>query len=220
MALNVNRDDLDNRLISGDLDVGVEGSEIGRPVQGRILADATLRANVDSAPAALLWYTALSASVPPLDNVDCRKAVLLAAGPGPATSARTAETAGEIATNLLPPVIAGAQRFDLYPTPGNAGDPDQARAALVRCGRPEGFATTISYRAERPDEGPWPRRSAVTGPSRHQTGAAAFPAGGYFKLYAGNPAFVKANNLGLIVAGREPTGPTDSASSPRSSTAG
>ena len=202
VALNVNSDDLDNRLISGDLDVGVEGSGIGRPVQGRILADPSLSANVDSAPAALLWYTALSASVPPLDNVDCRRAVLLAADRTGYQRAYGGETAGEIATNLLPPVIAGAQRFDLYPTPGNAGDPDQARAALARCGRPEGFATTISYRGEQPDE------RAVAEALQQSLGRAGiklelrpFPAGDYFRLYAGNPAFVKANNLGLIVAG-------------------
>ena len=123
VALNVNSDDIDNQLISGDLDVGVEGRGSARPAQGRILADPALRANVDSAPAALLWYTALSASVPPLDNIDCRKAVLYAADRTGYQRAHGGETGGEIATNLLPPVIAGAQRFDLYPTPNNAGDP-------------------------------------------------------------------------------------------------
>ena len=29
----------------------------------------------------------------------------------------------------------------------------------------------------------------------------SFPSGDYFRLYAGNPAFVEANNIGLIVAG-------------------
>jgi peptide/nickel transport system substrate-binding protein len=202
VALNVNSDDLDNRLISGDLDVGVEGAGLGRPAQGRVLGDPTLRANVDSAPAALLWYTALSASVAPLDNVDCRKAVLLAVDRGGYQRAYGGGPAGEIATNVLPPVIAGAQRFDLYPTPDNAGDPDQARAALARCGRPEGFSTTISYRAEQPDE------RAVAEAFQQSLARVGirlelrpFPSGDYFRLYAGNPAFVEANNIGLIVAG-------------------
>jgi len=201
VSLNVNADDLDNRLISGDLDVGVEGSGIGRPAQGRILGDPALRANVDSAPTALLWYTQLSVSVPPLDNVDCRKAVLLATDRGGYQRAYGGGSAGEIATNVLPPVIAGAQRFDLYPTPNDTGDPGQARAALARCGRPDGFSTTISYRAERPDE------RAVAEAFQQSLARVGiklqlrpFPAGDYFRLYAGNPAFVKANGLGLIVA--------------------
>jgi peptide/nickel transport system substrate-binding protein len=66
VSLNVNADDIDNQLISGGLDVGVDGAGLGRAAQGRVLTDPALRANVDSAPAALLWYTALSASVPPL----------------------------------------------------------------------------------------------------------------------------------------------------------
>jgi peptide/nickel transport system substrate-binding protein len=202
VALNVDPDDLDNRLIAGDLDVGVEGTGMGRPAQGRVLGDPALRANVESAPSALLWYTALSASVPPLDDVDCRKAVLLAADRGGYQRAHGGGANGEIATNVLPPVITGAQRFDLYPTPNHAGDPDQARAALARCGRPDGFSTTVSYRAERPDD-----RAAAEAlqQSLARVGITlqirSFPAADYYRLYAGNPAFVRANGLGLIVTG-------------------
>ncbi len=200
VALNVNADDLDNQLISGDLDVGVDGAGIGRAAQGRILADPVLRANVDSAPAALLWYTALSTSVPPLDNIDCRKAVLYAADRIGYLRAQGGETGGEIATNLLPPVIAGAQAFDLYATPNSAGDPAQAREALARCGRPDGFSTNISYRNERPKE-------KAVAESLQQSLAKAgikvtlkgFPSGDYFKLYAGKPDYAKANGLGLLV---------------------
>jgi peptide/nickel transport system substrate-binding protein len=202
VALNVNADDLDNQLISGDLDVGVDGSGIGRAAQGRILADPVLRANVDSAPAALLWYTALSTSVPPLDNIDCRKAVLYAADRTGYLRAQGGETGGEIATNLLPPVIAGAQAFDLYATPNSAGDPAQAREALARCGRPDGFSTNISYRAEQPDE---QATAEALQQSLARVGIALqlkpYPSADYFRLYGGNPAFVTANGLGLIIAG-------------------
>ncbi|HEX8759008.1 MAG TPA: ABC transporter substrate-binding protein, partial [Pseudonocardiaceae bacterium] len=76
--LNVNADDIDNRLISGNLDVSIEGSGVGPSAQGRILADPELRANTDSALVARLWYTALNSDVAPLDNIHCRKAVLYA----------------------------------------------------------------------------------------------------------------------------------------------
>jgi peptide/nickel transport system substrate-binding protein len=202
VALNVNADDIDNQLISGDLDAGVEGSGIGQAAQGRILADPALRANVDSAPAALLWYTALSTSVPPLDDINCRKAVLYAADRTGYQRAHGGEVGGDIATNLLPPVIAGAQKFDLYATPNSTGDPTKAREALARCGRPDGFSTSISYRAEQPDE-------QATAEALQQSLARAgitlqlkpYPSADYFRLYGGNPAFVKANDLGMIITG-------------------
>ncbi len=202
VALNANAHDIDNRLISGDLDVGVEGAGIRGAAQGRVLADPALRANVVSAPAALLWYTALSTSVPPLDNIDCRKAVLYAADRTGYQRAHGGEAGGDIATNLLPPVISGAQKFDLYPSPNSAGDLAQAREALARCGRPGGFSTAISYRAEQPEE-------KATAEALQQSLARVgitvalkpYPTGDYYRLYGGNPAFVKANGLGLIITG-------------------
>ena len=49
-------------------------------------------------------------------------------------------------------MIPGAQSFDTYATPNNQGDLDKAKQALQACGQPNGFKTSISYRAERPKE--------------------------------------------------------------------
>jgi peptide/nickel transport system substrate-binding protein len=78
VELNVASDDLDNRLIAGDLDVKVEGS-LGPSVQDRVFADQRLRANTDTPVSAGLAYVALNSGVAPLDNIHCRKAVLYAA---------------------------------------------------------------------------------------------------------------------------------------------
>ncbi|MDQ4104758.1 MAG: ABC transporter substrate-binding protein [Actinomycetota bacterium] len=200
--LNVNADDIDNRLISNDLDVGIEGTGVGPSAQGRILADQRLRANTDSALAARLWFTALNSDVAPLDNIHCRKAVLHAADRVGYQRAYGGATGGEIATNILPPVIPGAQRFDLYPSPHHGGDIAKARDELAQCGRPTGFTTGISYRAERPKE----RAAAET---LQQSLARAginleikpYPVTDYLRLYAGKPDFAKSNGLGLMVYG-------------------
>src|SRR5215217_8123649 len=63
VALNVNSDDIDNRLVSGDLDVAVEGSGVGPAAQGRILADQNLKANTDNALLARSWFTYLNGQV-------------------------------------------------------------------------------------------------------------------------------------------------------------
>jgi peptide/nickel transport system substrate-binding protein len=200
--LNVNADDVDNRLISGDLDVSIEGAGVGPSAQGRILGYRSLRANTDSALVARLWYTALNADVAPLDNIHCRKAVLYAADRTGYQRAYGGATGGEIATNMLPPVIPGAQRFDLYPSPKHMGDIAKAKDELAQCGQPNGFTTGISYRAERPKE-------KATAEALQQSLARAgikleikpYPLADYLKLYAGKPDYAKSNDLGLIVYG-------------------
>ncbi|MGD9528805.1 ABC transporter substrate-binding protein [Pseudonocardia sp.] len=202
VALNVNADDIDNRLQSGDLDVAVEGSGVGAAAQGKILADQALRANTDSALTSRTWFSVLSASVTPLDNIECRKAVLYAVDKTGYQRAYGGATGGDIATSLLPPVIPGAESYDPYATAGNAGDLDRAKQALAACGQPNGFTTGISYRAERP------REKAVAEALQQSLARVGinleikpYPAGDYFKLYAGKPDFVKSNNLGILVYG-------------------
>ena len=119
VALNVNSDDIDNRLISGDLDVQIEGSGVGPAAQGRILADQNLKANTDNALLARSWFTFANGEVAPLDNVHCRKAVQYAYDRTGYQRAYGGSVGGDIATNLMPPVIPGAEQFDLYPSAGN-----------------------------------------------------------------------------------------------------
>lgn len=202
VQLNVNADDIDNRLLSGDLDVSVEGTGVGPAAQGRILADAALKAQSDSAIIARTWFSFINGDVPPLDNVECRKAIQYAADKTGYQRAYGGETGGEIATNIMPPVVPGAEKFDLYPSEGGKGDVAKAKEALAACGQPNGFETNISYRAERPKE------KAVVESLQQSLGrvgikltAKPYPLADYAKLYAGKPDFAKANNLGIMVYG-------------------
>ena len=202
VALNVNSDDIDNRLISGDLDVAVEGAGVQSAAQGRILTDQTLRANTDSPLAARLFYVVLNTDVPPLNDVHCRKAILYAADRVAYQRANGGETGGEIATNLLPPVIPGAVRFDLYPSADGTGDLAKARDELAACGVPAGFGTHVSYRAE------VPRERATAEALQQSLGRigirlelAPFPLADYYTLYAGKPDNARDNDLGLMITG-------------------
>ena len=49
MTLNVNADDIDNRLLAGDLDVDVAGTGVQPATAGPVLADPNLKKNADSA---------------------------------------------------------------------------------------------------------------------------------------------------------------------------
>ena len=203
VQLNVNADDIDNRLIAGDLDVDIAGTGVQPATQGRILSDQNLRKNADSAPAARLWYVSVNPDVAPLNNIHCRKAVLYAADHEGYQRAYGGTTGGDIATNLLPPLIPGQKSIDLYNFAANKnGDPTKAKEELAACGQPNGFATNISYRAERPKE------KATAESLQQSLGKVGikltirpYPQGDYFRLYAGKPSYAKANNLGLMVNG-------------------
>jgi len=154
VQLNVNAEDIDNRLISGDLDVAIAGTGLTAASQSKVLSDPTLKARTDNPTLSRLWYTSINPTVKPLDNIDCRKAIEYAMD---RTSYQTAYggafSGGEIATTIMPPMIPGYAKYDLYPAGAdNKGDVAKAKESLAKCGQPNGFATNIAYRNERPKE--------------------------------------------------------------------
>ena len=204
VSLNVNADDVDNRLISGDLNLDVVGTGVQPAALGRVVGDPNLKAQADNPSSARLWYTSVNPTVAPLDNIECRKAVMYATDKtGYQTAVGGPLAGGDIATTVLPPVIPGYQKFDLYPAgPDNKGDVEKAKAALTACGQPNGFETNMAYRAERPKE------KAIAESLQQSLGRVGikltlkpFPQGDYFSQYAGNPPYVKANKIGLATNG-------------------
>jgi peptide/nickel transport system substrate-binding protein len=204
ITIGVNADDIDNRLISGDLHVDIAGTGVQPAAISRVLGDPALKDRSDNPPNPRLWYTSINPKVAPLDNLECRKAVMYAADK---TAYQTAYggpfAGGDIATNLLPPQIPGNQKLDTYqPGADNKGDVDKAKQALTACGKASGFETNISYRAERPKE------KAAAEALQQALGRVGikltlkpFPTGDYFALYAGKPAYRNGNKLGLIING-------------------
>lgn len=204
VALKVLADDLDNKVISGDVNIDVVGTGVQPAALARIVSDPKLKARADNPTISRLWYTSIAGTVPPFDNIECRKAVEYAADKVGYRNAYGGELAGgDIATTLLPPIIKGYQKFDLYPAgPDNKGDVTAAKDALTKCGKPNGFETNIAYRAERPKE------KAAAESLQQSLGRVGikltlkpFPQGDYFAQYAGNPPYVKANKLGLSING-------------------
>jgi peptide/nickel transport system substrate-binding protein len=203
VELGLNAADIDNRLIAGDLDVDINGTGVQAATQGKILGNPELKAKTDVAASARTWYTQLNPNVPPLDNIDCRKAVELATDKTGYQRAYGGATGGDIATSLLPPLIPGHKPIDLYSAKAKPqGDVAAAKAALTKCGQPNGFETNVSYRAERPKE-------KATAESLQQSLAKVgikltikpYPLADYATLYAGKPDYAKANKLGLMVYG-------------------
>jgi peptide/nickel transport system substrate-binding protein len=204
VTIGANADDIDSRLISGDLHVDLAGTGVQPASLTRVLTDPALKAQSDNPGSARLWYTSINPKVAPLDNIECRKAIMYAADRTGYQTAYGGEIAGgQIATGLMPPHFPGYAKFDLYPAGAdNKGDVEKAKAALQACGQPNGFATNIAYRSERPKE-------KATAESLQQSLARVgivltlkpYPTGDYFSLYAGKPSFRDGNKLGLMTNG-------------------
>ncbi|MGI5289617.1 ABC transporter substrate-binding protein [Nonomuraea polychroma] len=203
VQLNVNADDLDNQLISGNIHLDVPGTGLQPAALGKVLPDPALKARTDNPVLQRLWFVSVIPDVKPLDNPDCRKAVLWAADRVANQTAFGGPVAGgDIATNVMPPPIKGQQKFDLYASPDNKGDVNKAKEALTACGQPNGFSTTMSFRSDRP-------REKALAESMQQALARVgikltlkgFPASSYFSDYAGNVEYVKKNGIGLAAHG-------------------
>jgi peptide/nickel transport system substrate-binding protein len=139
-----------------------------------------------------------------LNNVDCRKAVEYAVNKTTQQTAYGGPIAGgDIATTILPPTVAGYQKADQYGfTSSPNGDVAKAKAALQKCGQPNGFSINIAARGDRPKE-----VSAAQG-IQESLGAVGikaqiqqYPTGSYYSSYAGVPNFVHQHNLGIILGG-------------------
>jgi peptide/nickel transport system substrate-binding protein len=204
VTLNVNADDIDNRVLSGDLDIDITGTGVQPASLSRVLQDPTLKENADNPLGTRNWFTSINPTVPPLDNIECRKAIMYAMDQTAYQAAYGGQFAGgDLATTLLPPVIPGHADFDVYPNgQDNKGDLEAAKKSLETCGQPNGFETNIAYRAERPKEKATAEafQQALSRVGIKLT-LKPFPQGDYFSSYAGNPPYVVKNKLGLSLSG-------------------
>ncbi|MFG2132110.1 ABC transporter substrate-binding protein [Streptomyces sp. NPDC048751] len=150
-----NANDLDQRLISGDLDLDL--NQTGMSPQGRTIALKQHKANLDNPVSGYIRYATFPQSVKPFDNIHCRNAVIYGADHVSLQTARGGPVAGgDIGTNMLPPSVAGAegQKYDPFELNGanKNGNVAKAKEELKACGKPSGFKTTIAVRNNKPVE--------------------------------------------------------------------
>src|SRR5215467_4762137 len=203
VKLNVNAEEIDRELLNGTLDVDVASGGVQTDTQAQIVNDPTKKARADLAPLARLWYTSINGDVAPLNNIDCRKAVELAADHDGFLRAFGGTYGGVIATSMMPPILPGATKADPYNFLANKnGDANAAKQELQKCGQPNGFTVNMAYRAERPKEkAEGEALQQSLGKIGIHVNLKPYPQGDYYKLYAGKPDFAKANDLGLMANG-------------------
>jgi peptide/nickel transport system substrate-binding protein len=201
VQIGIDQDEIDQRLVNGDLDVDLSGVGVGPAMKSSLLTDEDVQANLDNPYSGALRY--VNIHTPVIEDVACRQAIMYAADRDSLHRAWGGETGGDIATNLLPPTIQGSNpESDLYPSDDNKGDLAAAEAKLEECGEAEGFSTTIAVRDGRPND-------IATAESLQEslkrvgieTDIQTFPAEDFFAQYAGSQDYVRENNIGLSVSG-------------------
>jgi peptide/nickel transport system substrate-binding protein len=207
--LNVNANDIDNRLLAGDIQMDQAGSGVQAAARARILSSPSLKANSDDPVTGFMWFYYINTKVPPLNNVHCRMAVEFAANKTNLQTAYGGPYGGNIASTSMPPTVAGWHKFDLYHAlsmPG--GDQAAAKAQLQLCGHPNGFSTNIAYRSDRPRE---VASSQALQASLNSVGIKTtlkgFTAANYYGTFAGVPTYVHSHDLGLLAGGWGPDWP-------------
>ncbi len=210
LQMKVDAADIDQRLLAGTADIDLGGTGVQSQTIAQILPDPERRKNADNPLAGFLRYANIATTVPPFNNVECRKAVLYAADHEALQGANGGQVGGDIATTVLPPTVAGYKQADTYGfLTDRKGNVDKAKQALAACGQPNGFSTKIAARADRP-------REVAAAEALQQslqrvgikTDIAKYPSGDYSSQYAGNPKFVKANNIGIMMLGWAPDWPS------------
>ena len=210
LTMNVNPDAIDNRLLAGDLDVDAAGSGVQAAARAKILSSPTLMKSADDALGNRLWFIYLNTEVAPLTNVACRQAIEYAANKTDLQTAYGGPYAGgAIASTALLPGMPGYTAFDMYNAVSQpTGDVTDAKAALAKCGQPNGFTVGVAYRSDRPAE--------VRGAQALQAALAkvgitlqlhGYPSGSYYSDFAGSPNYVHTHNLGIDFGGWSPDWP-------------
>jgi peptide/nickel transport system substrate-binding protein len=210
LTLNVNADDIDNRLLAGDLSVDAAGSGVQAAARAKVLGNPSLLKYSDNGFGNREWFIYLDSKVGALTNVNCRQAIEFAANKTDLQSAYGGPIAGgDVASTLLLPGMGGYTPFDYYnartqPT----GDATDAKKALATCGHPNGFTVGAAYRSDRPKE--------VAAATALQAALAKvgitlqlkpFPSGSYYTNFAGAPNYVHQHDLGVDFGGWGPDWP-------------
>jgi peptide/nickel transport system substrate-binding protein len=202
--LNVNANDLDNRLLAGDIQVDAAGTGVQAAARAKILASNSLKQDSDNPLAGFLWFIYLNTKVAPMNNLNCRIAVEYAANKTELQTAYGGPVAGgQIASTTLIPDQIGYKKFDLYEaTTQPSGDLTKAKAALKACGQPSGFTTGMAYRSDRPKE---VQAAQALQSSLARVGIKlqlhGYPSGNYYSDFAGVPKFVHSHDLGINIGG-------------------
>jgi len=137
---------IDERMIAGQ---GSDQNAIASKISSASLAriqTPELQERAITAPAYCTTYMGLNTTKEPFDDVLVRQAVNYAIDRSSVQNASGGTQLADIATTIIPPTVTGHKDFDLYPSEGNAGDPEKAKELLAEAGHEDGVSFTLDIR--------------------------------------------------------------------------
>ena len=111
-------------------------------------------------------YLTLQMDAGPTKSLAVRQAVNYAIDRQAVVLAIGGRYAGEPASTVLSPTLAGHSAFDLYPSQDATGDPDKARELLAKAGYPDGVRLTYAGQSSPKWKALYEALRVVAGPGR------------------------------------------------------
>ena len=132
----------------------------------RLSDDPTLARRLAVETTGCVHYLTMQMDAGPTKSLAVRQAVNYAIDRQAVVLAIGGRYAGEPASTVLSPTLAGYSAFDLYPSQDAAGDPDKARELLAEAGHPDGVDPDLRRPVVAEVEGPVRGAAVVAGPGR------------------------------------------------------
>src|SRR6516225_9488915 len=209
LNINPNANDIDNRLIAGDIQMDMAGTGVQSAARAKILTNNTLKQSSDNPVTGFMWFIYINQQVAPLNNIHCRMAIEFAANKTTLLDAYGGPYQGVTATTAVPPTVIGYSKFDLYNAGSHpSGDIASAKNQLKLCGQPNGFTIGMAYRSDRPrDTAAAQALQASLATAGIHLQLKGFPSGTYYSTFAGVPTYNKTHGIGLATGGWGPDWP-------------
>ncbi|RGE19756.1 ABC transporter substrate-binding protein [Leucobacter sp. wl10] len=139
---------IDERMIAGQ---GNDANAIAGVVQAATLPrlqNPKVADRMLTSPAFCTTYMSMNTTKAPFDKAEVRQAVNWAIDRSAVVNASGGTTLADPATTIIPPAVSGYQQYDLYPSEGNAGDREEAKALLDKAGLGDGFSFVLDIRSQ------------------------------------------------------------------------
>jgi peptide/nickel transport system substrate-binding protein len=151
VRIGVDQNAAQQQIESGDADVSVDNEPPTVDLQ-RLANDPTLSKRFTAPPDGCIDYLTLQTDNGPTAKLEVRQAINYAVDKQAIVRAIGGSLAAEPATTVLTPPLLGFQKYDLYPSPDNRGDPAKAKELLTKAGYPNGV--TINMVSQTSGNGP------------------------------------------------------------------
>ncbi len=201
LEINTNSADIDSKLEAGTYDAKAD-VPVEAALQAKIFTDPKLKKNADDPVSAFTRFWTVYPSVIP--NKDCRLAIFYATNKAAITQAYGGAAAGVVAGSMTPPGIAGYDgSANPYPSGAdNTGDLTKAKAALAKCGKPNGFSTKMAYStASDASKKAFQAEQAALARVGIKITGAANDGSTYYSTFIGSPSNVKNQGFGISING-------------------